>query len=125
MTMKIPARIVLLMMILFLAAEAGHSTMRVVQKEVSVSREQAGHVLVQGTDEPANGVTVELRSRDWKTVLASTKTDEKGYFSLEKPMSGRLFNIRVSAPGTDICDLRVRISKNAAVQLTVHLSVAT
>jgi hypothetical protein len=44
---------------------------------------------------------------------------------LEKLAAGKLFYIRVSAPGMDIYDLRVRISKNAAEQLTIHLSVAT
>jgi len=125
MTMRMPKQFVLLTLLLFLTMETGHSTMRVVQKKISVSRALAGHVLVQGTDEPANGVTVELRSSDWKTVLASTKTDEKGYFSLEKPAAGKLCYIRVSAPGMDIYDLRVRINKQAAQELTIHLSVAT
>jgi hypothetical protein len=57
--------------------------MTVVQKQTSASRTLAGHAQIGGTDVPANGVTVELCSSNWKTVLASTKTDEKGYFSLE------------------------------------------
>jgi len=111
--------------VLFLSVGTGHATMRVVQKEISVSRALAGHVLVRGTDAPAGGVTVELCSSGWKTVLASTKTDEKGRFSLEKPASGKLFYLRVSAPGMDIYELRVRIDKHAADDLTIHLSVAT
>jgi hypothetical protein len=125
MIIRILKRLELLVMVLFLAVGIAHSTMRVVQKEVSVSRTLAGHVLVQGTDAPAGGVMVELCSSDWKTVLASTKTDEKGRFSLEKPASGKLFYLRVSAPGMDIYELRVRIDKNAADDLTIHLSVAT
>jgi hypothetical protein len=99
--------------------------MTVALKTISVSRTLAGHVYVGGTDEPANVVTVDLCTSDWKTVLASTKTDEKGYFSLEKPANEKLFYIRVSAPGMDIYEVRVRIKKHAAQELTIHLSVAT
>jgi hypothetical protein len=93
MSIKILRQFAFAVSILFLSAGTGNATMRVVQKEISVSRELAGNVLVKGTDAPAGGVLVELCSSDWKTVLASTKTDEKGHFSLEKP--GRLFYVRV------------------------------
>jgi hypothetical protein len=125
MTMRISKQIVLLALVLFLAVQTGHATTLVVQKEVSVSRALTGHVLVRGTDEPANGVTVELCSSDWKTVFTSTKTDEKGHFELEQPATGKLFYIRVSAPGMDIYELRVRIDKRAAQEVTIDLSVAT
>jgi 5-hydroxyisourate hydrolase-like protein (transthyretin family) len=114
-----------LALVLFLAVQAAHSTQLVEQGWISVSRALAGHVLVVVSDKPANSMTVELCSSDWKTVLASTKTDEKGYFSLEQPASGKLFYIRVLAPGMDIYELRVRIKKHAAQELTIHLSVAT
>ncbi|MGC1482659.1 MAG: carboxypeptidase regulatory-like domain-containing protein [Candidatus Acidiferrum sp.] len=123
--MKILRQIVFSASALFLTVGTGLATMRVVQKEISVSRALTGHVLVQGTDAPADGVTVELCSSDWKTVLASTKTDEKGRFSLTKPPSGKLFYLRVSGPGMDIYELRVRIDKHAAGDLTILLSIAT
>lgn len=125
MTMKILKQLVFLALVLFLAGETGYATTLVEQKEISVSRALAGQVLVKGTDEPADGVTVELRSSDWKTVLTSTKTDAKGHFSLQPPKTGKLFYIRMSAPGMDIYELRVRVNKHSAQELTVHLSVAT
>lgn len=99
--------------------------MVVVQKEISTSCALAGHAYVRGTNEPARDVTVELCSRDWKTVLASTKTNENGYFFLKKPASGTLFYLRLSALAMDIYQLRVRIRKKAPRQLTIYLSVAT
>ena len=123
--MKRALKCLLVGLILFWVPESANATELVIQKKVSVSSALAGRILVAGTDEPANGVTVELRSSDWKKVLASTKTDEKGYFSLEQPGAGKLFNIRVWAPGMNIYDLRVRISKNATKQLTIRLIVAT
>ena len=125
MTMRIRKQLVFLALVLFVAGRIGYATTLVVQKKISVSRALAGQVLVKGTDEPADGVTVELRSSDWKNVLASTKTDRKGHFSLEPRAAGKLFYIRVSAPGMDIYELRVRIDKHATQELTIHLSVAT
>jgi hypothetical protein len=108
-----------------LVTTIGHPTILVEQKEVSVVRSPAGHVVVLGTDAPASGVAVDLCSSDWKTVLASTKTDEKGYFSLGRQTSGRLLYVRLSSPGMDIYRLRVRIDKHAAHDLTIRLNVAT
>jgi hypothetical protein len=118
-------KLVTIGLVLLLAAATAHSTELVVQEKISVSRTLSGRAVVGLANAPANGVTVELCSSDWKTVLASTKTDEKGHFSLEKPATGKLFYIRLSAPGMDIYQLRVRIKKNAAAELTIHLIVAT
>jgi hypothetical protein len=97
----------------------------IVQEKVSVSQALAGHVNVGMAHEPAKGVTVELCSPDWQTVIASAKTDDHGYFSLEKPAAGKLFYIRLSAPGINPYQLRVRIRKQGPPELTIHLSIAT
>jgi hypothetical protein len=125
MTMRISKQLVLLVLVLFLTGQACYATELVMQKKISVSRALAGRVLFGGMDEPVDGVTVELRSSDWNNVLASTKTDAKGDFSLEPPKWEKLFYIRVSAPGMNIYQLRVRIKKRAKQELTIHLSNAT
>jgi hypothetical protein len=125
MTMRIPKQLVFLALAFVLAGQAGYATTLVVQKKISVSSALAGRVLFGAMDEPADGVTVELRSSDWKTVLASTKTDEHGHFLLDQPKTGKLFYVRVSAPGMNIYELRVRIKKRAKQELTIRLSVAT
>lgn len=102
-----------------------HATELVEQKWVSVSRSLAGQVVVFGTEEPISGVTVELRSPGWKDVIATAKTDSKGRFSLEPVAKSKLFYLRVSAPGMDIYQLRVRIDKHTGQELNIHLSVAT
>jgi len=111
--------------ILAIAVNFGHSTELVIQQKPSLSRTLAGHALVRGTNEPLSGVTVELCNSDWKEVLITTKTDKTGYFSLEKPATGKLYYIRLSAPGMNPYQLRVRIKMQAAQELTIHLSVAT
>ena len=106
-------------------ATCAHATELVLQKWVSVSRSLGGQVVVLGTDEPASGVTVELCSPGWKKVIASTKTDNKGHFSIEPLSKSNLFYLRVSAPGMDVYQLRVRIDKLAGQELNIHLSVAS
>lgn len=125
MTTRIPRLLVLLELVLLFVVGTGHSTTLVVQQRISVSRALAGHAYVQVSNSPADGITVELCSSDWKTVIASTKTDERGYFLLEKPATRGLFYLRLSAPGMDIYQLRVRIKKHAAKELAIYLSVAS
>jgi len=124
MIMRVPHQFALLAAVLILAGGTVYATQLDIQKEISISRALAGHVLVWG-DQPASRVTVELCSSDWKNVLASTKTDAGGRFSFEPPKRGKLFYIRVSGPGMNIYELRVRINKHSAQELTIHLSVAT
>jgi hypothetical protein len=118
-------RLLTLGLLFALAVDTAQSTTVIEQGEVSVSRRLAGHADVSGTNVPASGVRVELCSSHWKTVLVSTTTDESGYFSFEQPSTGELFYLRLSAPGMDIYQLRVRVKKHAASELTVHLIVAT
>jgi len=125
MTMRISYQFALLAAVLFFAVGTVYATELVIQKEVSVSHALAGNTIAWGTDEPISGATVELCSSDWKTVLASTKTDKQGHFSLEQRATGKLFYIRVSAPGMNMYELRVRLNKHATQELTIHLSVAT
>jgi Carboxypeptidase regulatory-like domain len=110
---------------LILCATCAHATGLVEQRWVSVTRSLSGQVVVHGTDEPASGVTVELCSPGWKKVIGSTKTDNKGHFSLEQVAKSKLFYLRVSAPCMDIYELGVHIDKHAGQELNIHLSVAT
>ena len=100
MRSRISKQLLSLALILFLWLGTAHATTVVVQKKVSLSRALTGHVLVSGSEKPESGITVELCSSDWKTVFTSTKTDDQGHFELQQPATGKLFYIRVSAPGT-------------------------
>jgi len=125
MTIRLRHRLAMLAAVLFFAVGTVYATELVTQKEVSVSHALAGHTVVWGTEEPISGATVEVYSSDWKTVLASTKTDKQGHFSLPQGATRKLFYIRVSAPGMNVYELRVRIKKQAAQELTIRLSIAT
>ncbi len=122
--MRIAYQFALLAAVLLFAGTV-YATELAIQNEVSVSHALAGRTIAWGTDEPISGATVELCSSDWKTVFKSTKTDENGHFELEQPATGKLFYIRVSAPGMNMYGLRVRLKKHAAKELTIRLTVAT
>jgi hypothetical protein len=97
----------------------------IIQEEVAVSRVLAGHADIEITKAPADGVRVELCSSGWRTVLDSTKTDANGYFFLNKPKTGNLFYLRLSAPGVNPYELRVRTSRKGTTELQIHLTNAT
>lgn len=123
--MRLGKRLLLVAIGCTLAAGTMYSTQVVIQKKISVTRTLAGHAYIRGTDLPARGLTVELCSSGWRTVLSSTKTDDKGHFAFRQPPSARLFYLRLSAPGLDIYQLRVRIKKHAARELKIYINVAT
>ena len=113
-------------MVALWAARPIHGQNRlIIQEEISVSKQLAGHVYVHMTGAPVAGATADLYSSDWKTVLASTTTDGTGHFSFEKPPSGKLFYIQISAQGMNAYRLRVRVARHASHILTIQLSVAT
>jgi len=110
---------------LTLAASAAHAQATVfIQEKVAVSRALAGYADIGITKTPAEGITVALCNSDWSTVLASTQTDARGHFFLATPKTGDLFYLRLSAPGVNPYQLRVRIKKDARSELRVHLSNA-
>lgn len=116
---------VCLVVLLFWVVGSGQAqTQLVVQEGIIVSRSLSGHVNIGLEKVAAKGVKVELCSSDWKKVLASVKSDETGYFSLEKT-AGKLFHLRFSAPGVNPLQVKVRLSKHAAHDLSIHLSIAT
>ena len=92
---------------------------------VLVSHSLAGHVDIGSQNVVGNGVTVELCSSGWKAVLASTKTDDHGYFEFIKKPSGRIFYLQFWEPGVNRLQVKVRVSKRATHDLTIHLNVAT
>ena len=112
--------------LVFILAVAGRAQNTVVEQGwVSVSRTLAGHADIGLDKGPAENVLVEVCSADWRTVVASTKTDKNGFFSLPKSKSGRLYYVRLSAYGVNPYQLRVHIEKHGPLNLRIHLQVAT
>jgi hypothetical protein len=106
------------------ACSAQGQTQIFVQEGTLDSRSLSGHVKGGSEETAVKDVVVELCTPDWKSVLASTKTDDAGYFYFKK-LAGRLFYLRFFAPGFHQLESKVRINKHATHDLIVHLTVAT
>ena len=96
----------------------------IVQEKVSVCRVLAGHVDIGDVKVPAEGIAVEARRPDG-TVLAVAKTDARGFFRMDPPKGSGLIHLRLSAPGVNPYELRVKISKSGQPELRIHMSNAT
>ncbi len=123
--MRLSLRFFTLLGVLLFAASSVYAQYTVTQKELSRSQRLAGYAIVGFDGVPAKGVTVELCSIGWKDVISTTKTNEKGYFSLKQPASGRMVYIRLLAEGINPYQLRVRLDMKATKELIIHLSNAT
>ena len=102
----------------------GYETVQ--QASISITSKLTGHVVVGIELEPLAGARVEICSSGWKQVLKSSQTDRNGDFLFDDPAAnGKLFYVRVSAPGCDPYQLRVRVNKHAKSKLVIHLVIAT
>lgn len=114
-------------MLLVVAGTANISRAQVtviVQEKVSAIRSLAGHVDIGIARVPAEGISVEARRPDG-TVLAVTKTDATGFFRVDSPKASGLIHVRLSAPGVNPYELRVKITKRGEAKLRIHMSNAT
>jgi len=99
-------------------------TQVIVQEGAIDSRSLSGHVNGGLENAALKKVVVELCSPCWKAVLASTDTDNAGYFSFKKP-PGKLFYLRFFAPGFHQLEIKVRIDKHATHDLVIQMLMAT
>lgn len=84
-----------------------------------------GTVRVRADDQPVSDVHVEECDHGWKHVLASTLTDSRGHFHLAPTSTGPIHYIKIYAPGFNICEYKVRLSRHAKPELQLSLSVGT
>lgn len=90
-----------------------------------LSRTLSGTVQLGDSPEGVKGVLFEWCTTDWKTVKASTRTDEKGRFSFTKASRKELHYLRFSFPGVHTLQVKVKIIRSGPKELTVRLEFAT
>jgi hypothetical protein len=90
------------------------------------ARVMAGVVRVGLSGEAAGGISIEECTKGWKLVLASTKTDESGHFSLGASNAKGVHYLRLTGPGMKPTLVRAKIRKSASNQeLSLTIFVAT
>src|SRR6185437_3670577 len=92
-------------------------------EEVQLSRSTAG-VVIDPSGAAIPNVTIEERSDDWKIVLRTTHSDEKGRFHFSSDPN-RTIHLEFSSPGFDLLRIRVRLDKKGEAKLVVKMVIAT
>jgi hypothetical protein len=92
-------------------------------EQLQLSKSTAGVVIDQSGAAIPN-VTVEERSNDWKVLLRTTHTDEKGRFHFSRDPK-RVVYLEFSSPGFDRLRIRVRLDKKGEAKLLVKMVIAT
>lgn len=80
---------------------------------------------VRVDDQPVSDVHVEECDHGWKHVLASTLTDSQGHFHLTRTSTGAIHYIKIYAPGFNVGEYTVRLSRHAKPELQLRMSVGT
>ena len=70
-------------------------------------------------------VTVEERSEDWKTVLRSTETDDKGRFHFSKTPRKTTYRLQFGCSGFNWVRITLRLDKKAATAVVVKMPLGT
>jgi len=87
-----------------------HSTVLV--NGVFKSQSLSGSIRVGSVDGSLiKGVLVEEMTPNWKTVVTSTNTDEKGHFSIPNQASENIHYLRLSFYGCHTTYVKVRITR--------------
>ena len=92
-----------------------------------VKAQRLAGIVTVGTDntQPINGAHVEECDSGWHHVLASTMTDDNGRFHLTPTGKHPIHYIRIYAPGLNISEYLVRLSRFAPAELHLEIQVGT
>ena len=71
------------------------------------------------------GVTVNERSSDWKTVLRSTETDDKGRFRFSATPKKTLYQLQCGRSGFKWVQITLKLDKKAGPVITVKMPLDT
>ena len=76
-------------------------------------------------DSPLPGAKVEEMSPDWKQVLSSTDTDDKGRFTLTPGHYRKIYYLQISCHNFNPLRVRVAVSTSKGKELRLQLEIAT
>ena len=108
--------------------------MAIVEIEEPQFAKSVAGIVMDPSHAPIGGVTVEMRSEDWKKVLRTTGTDENGRFRFRSRGKGRLrfparsttvYYLEFSRSGFNRVRLKLQRDKKAKPVIMVEMPVAT
>jgi hypothetical protein len=96
----------------------------VVIEKLQLANSVAG-VVGDPSGAPLSGVLVEEYSEDWKTVLRSTETDNKGRFSFSPAPRRTLYHLQFGRPGFNWLRITLKLDKKAGAAIAVKMPIGT
>jgi len=98
----------------------------IVEAKIKLTQNLSGIARPMALSEPGvKGVLVEDCSSDWKRVISSTHTDEKGHFDFPDANREKLHYLRFSMDGINTSLIKAKISKTGDKELSIILNIAT
>ena len=98
----------------------------VIEREKTLKAQSlSGRVQLGDSPEGVKGVLVEECTKDWKTVKASTHTDENGHFSLPRASKNGIHYLRLSLHAANTLLIKVKIDRSGQNELSLVLSFRT
>ena len=110
---------------LFLVSVSVVAQMEVVEIEEPQLAKSVSGVVNDPSDAALPGVTVEERSADWKKVLRSTETDDRGHFHFSKTANKTVYCIEFSRSGFNWLRIKIQLDKKANRSLVVKMPIGT
>jgi hypothetical protein len=124
--LRLKSALILLADVFLLLSTASFSQNEIIQISEPIKvKSLSGPVSLGRSPEGIKGVLVESCSRDWKTVIASTHTDENGYFVFPNACANKTYFLRLSLSGAHTLLIKAKISNASDKELAIVLEFKT
>jgi Carboxypeptidase regulatory-like domain len=117
-------RVLLPLLFVFLCASYSFAQMEIIEVETPKPSKAVAGVVTGPTGAELEGVVVEERSGDWKTVIRSTTTDRTGRFRFASKSNQATYYLQFSFPGFNWLRIKVQLDKHGQRQIAVELPIA-
>jgi hypothetical protein len=99
--------------------------MEIVEIEKPQPAKSVAGVVLDPSGAALPGVTVEERSEDWKSVVRSTGTDEKGRFHFSRARKKSVYYLQFSRSGFNWLRLKLQLDRTAKTAVVVKMPIGT
>ncbi|MGA9155940.1 MAG: carboxypeptidase-like regulatory domain-containing protein [Candidatus Sulfotelmatobacter sp.] len=110
---------------LFLFTLGAVAQMEIVEIEKPQFAKSVAGIVMDPSGAVMAGVTVEERSEDWKTVLRSTETSDKGRFHFSPTNAKTVYYLEFSRSGFNWVRLKLQLDKKAEPVIMVKMPLGT
>ncbi len=110
---------------LFLFSLSAVAQMEIVEIEKPQPAKSVAGIVSDPSGSALPGVTVEERSDDWKSVLRSTETDDKGRFHFSATAKKNLYHLQFGRSGFNWVRITLKLDKKVGSVIVVKMPLGT